>query len=119
MKTKTWSLILVISAAALGALGLFLLQPAAPAATAQIYSHGVLIKTVNLGTEQEFKVAAKGDNYNIITVKDGKIAVTSASCPDHYCMHRGFCNSGAPIICLPNALEIRFLSSDGPDFSVG
>ena len=119
MKTKTWVLILVVSAAALGALGLFLLWPSSPAATAQIYSRGILIKTVDLRTDQEFRVASDQENYNLITVKNGKIAVTSASCPDHYCMHRGFCSSGAPIICLPNALEIRFLSSDGPDFSVG
>ena len=119
MKTKVWVLILVISAILLGALGIILLCPASPAATAQIYSQGRLIKTVDLRSDQQFQVTLSEDRYNTVTVKDGKIAVTSASCPDHYCMHRGFCNSGAPIICLPNALEIRFLSSVGPDFSVG
>ncbi|MBQ5653356.1 MAG: hypothetical protein IIV28_00995, partial [Alistipes sp.] len=30
----------------------------------------------------------------MITVQDGKIGVSEATCPDHYCMKRGYCNSG-------------------------
>ena len=56
---------------------------------------------------------------NVITVKGGKIAVTEASCPDHYCMHRGFCDSGLQIVCLPNKLEIRFTGKQDIDGVVG
>ena len=51
--------------------------------------------------------------------KDGKIAVTEASCPDHYCMKRGFCNSGTEIVCLPNRLVIQFLDAQEIDAAVG
>ena len=119
MKTKTWILILMVFALLSFVGGILLLLPSAPSAAAEIYSHGKLIRIVDLNADQQFQVSLSGEDYNIITVKDGKIAVTAATCPDHYCMHRGYCHSGAPIVCLPNALEIRFLSSSGPDFSIG
>ena len=52
-----------------------------------------------------------GGKISDIAVKDGKIAVTEASCPDHYCMQRGYCHSGAQIVCLPNRLVISFLGA--------
>jgi len=55
----------------------------------------------------------------MIHIKDGKIGVTEANCPDHYCMHRGFCNSGAQIVCLPNKLVIRFVGAPEIDMVVG
>ena len=117
MKTRWW--ILIFSAAALlsGILGFYLLKPGETALNAEIYSNGRLVRTVNLLEDQTFTVSSPDGGFNKITVSSGKIAVTSASCPDHYCMHRGFCNSGAPIICLPNALEIRLIAFSGPDIS--
>ena len=119
MKNRSWILLLTILALLCGILGCFLLSSGDTASHAQIYSQGELVKTVDLAVPQVFTVTAPGGGSNTITVKDRKIAVTSASCPDHYCMHRGFQSSGAPIICLPNALEIRFLSAAGPDISIG
>ena len=57
--------------------------------------------------------------YADLAVKDGKIAVTQASCPDHHCMARGFCNSGAQIVCLPNRLVIEFLGDQEIDAAIG
>ena len=54
-----------------------------------------------------------------MTVHDGKIAVTAADCPDGYCMQRGWCSSGADIVCLPHHLSIRFLQTDGLDAVTG
>jgi hypothetical protein len=56
---------------------------------------------------------------NTISVKDGKIAVTQADCPDHYCMDRGFCDGGAQIVCLPNRLVIKFVAPQEIDGVVG
>ena len=89
-------------------LSLWLFQPTAPAAQAEIWSDGVLIRTVPLTVDDEF-VVENGSGTNVVTVRDGKIAVTQATCPDHYCMQRGFCNSGAQIVCLPNRLVIKFV----------
>ena len=61
--------------------------------------------------------AGNGENgmpdKNTIEIKDGKIRVKSAECPDKTCVHMGWLSSSAmPIVCLPNHLVIRFAASD-------
>ena len=119
MKTRSWILLLADVALIFGILGTVLLHTNGQAQAAEIYSEGQLLKTVSLAMDQEFTVENTHGGSNTVTVKNGKIAVTSATCPDHYCMHRGFCSGGAPIICLPNALEIRFLKDSPVDISIG
>ncbi len=117
MKTKYF--IAVLAAILILCIGLSLIFFGGETATqAQIVSDGRVVRTVDLAVDQEFTVETE-DGYNIVTVKDGKIAVTEASCPDHYCMARGFCNSGAQIVCLPNRLVIEFLGEAELDFVVG
>ena len=119
MKTKVW--IILISAILVLSLGLslFLLLPKEPATHAQIISDGKILKTVDLGLDQEFTVTSPNGGTNTVTVKDGKIAVTEATCPDHYCMNRGFCDSGADIVCLPNRLVIHFTAEQEIDAVIG
>ena len=119
MKTKTWILIFAALLLVCGALSIFTLLPGEAAAFAEISSQGKVVKTVDLRIEQEFSVELPNGGYNVVTVKDGKIAVTQASCPDHYCMERGYCNSGTQIVCLPNRLVIRFLGEQPIDAVVG
>lgn len=118
MKTKYWillfSLLLIVSLAA----GIFLMLPGEAATHAQIVSDGKVLHTVALGIDQEF-VIENGNGRNTVTVKDGKIAVTEANCPDHYCMARGWCDSGTQIVCLPNNLIIRFLGEQTIDAVIG
>ena len=47
------------------------------------------------------------------------MAVTEATCPDHYCMKRGFCDGGAQIVCLPHRLVLKFVGESEVDFVVG
>ena len=115
MKTKYWVLLLAgILLVCLG-LSIPLMLPSGDARWAEIHSQGQHIKTVDLLLDQEFTVTTPEGGSNVITVKDGNIAVTEASCPDHYCMDRGFCNHGAQIVCLPNRLVIRFEGSRAVD----
>ena len=117
MKTKFW--IAALALALILCIGLSILTLGGEEATqAQITSGGKVIRIVDLHIDQEFTVETS-DGYNVVTVKDGKIAVTEASCPDHYCMARGFCNSGAQIVCLPNRLVIEFLAEQEIDGIVG
>ena len=119
MKTKTW--ILLIAVLLLLSLGgsFFLLRPQNSAAFAEISSPGNGKKTVDLRIDDSFYVFTPEGGYNLITIPDGKIAVTDATCPDHYCMERGFCDSGVEIVCLPNRLVIRFLGQQKADFAIG
>ena len=119
VKTKTWILLLsgVFLISLLGSF--FVLRRRPDAALAQISSGGKVVKTVNLRENQQFTITAENGGQNIITVRDGKIAVTEATCPDHYCMKRGFCASGTDIVCLPNRLVIHFLQAQPVDAAVG
>ena len=90
-----------------------------PAAYAEIYLDGRLVKTVPLNTDQIFLLE---DQYcNEIAVKDGAIAFTASNCPGQDCVHSGSIRStGRSLVCLPNRVEIRVVSeSSDVDFVGG
>ena len=118
MKTKYWVMILagILIVCILACIPLFSTREAC---TARILSDGEVVRQVDLRVDQQFEIPASNGGSNTVTVQDGKIAVTAASCPDRYCMHRGFCNSGSSIVCLPNKLVIEFLAEETVDGAVG
>ena len=117
MKTKYWVVLLAALLLICTVLSVVFLRPG-QAQQAEIWSDGKLMKTVLLSIDQEFTVES-ADGVNTVTVRDGKIAVTAASCPDGYCMQRGFCQGGAQIVCLPNRLVIKFVAQQEIDGVVG
>ena len=117
MKSKYW--ILIFGAILALCLVLVLLPTQnAPSELAQI-KYGSKTTTVDLRMDQEMVFESADGGYNAVTVKDGKIAVTEANCPDQYCVRQGFCNSGAQIVCLPHRLVISFLGESEIDGAVG
>ena len=114
MKTKLW--IGLIAALLIVSVGLSLLffLPGETASCAEIWSEGELLYTLDLRIDREVTVTTERGT-NVVSVKDGKIAVTQADCPDHYCMKRGFCAGGNQIVCLPNRLVIRFVGEQKID----
>ena len=118
MKSKYW--ILLLGAVLLGcaALSVWLFLPRDAAQYAEVWSDGKLVERVSLSVNKTLTVES-GSGVNVVTVKDGKIAVTQADCPDHYCMDRGYCHSGAQIVCLPNRLVIKFTGQQGLDGVAG
>ncbi len=73
---------------------------------AQIYQEGRLIREVRLEDDAEFTV--EGEYRNVITVRDGRIAVTESDCPGEDCVRTGWAQRpGRGIVCLPNRMEIR------------
>ena len=113
MKTKFWILLFVGILVLSAGLGLWLLRPT-QAGFAQVYSDGKLLLTLDLRIPRQETVKTEFGT-NTVTVRDGKIAVTEASCPDGYCMQRGWCDGGAQIVCLPNRLVIRFTGDSEVD----
>lgn len=78
--------------------------------TAKIYSNNQLIKEIDLLLVNEPYEFVVENEYgkNTVYVENGAISVTEADCPDHVCVNTGKISSGlAPIICIPNRLEIR------------
>ena len=97
----------------------FLPRNRAEGTLAEVYHNGEKIKTVSLNEAQTFAVT--GDYTNVITVENGKIAITQSDCPGEDCVHSGPAkDSGRSIVCLPNRVEIRVLAQEAAvDFVVG
>lgn len=90
-----------------------LLSPSAN--TVEIVSDGKVLYTLDLsGEEDRTFVIPYGSSSNTVEIKDGKIRVAQAECPDKTCVHSGYLHSSAmPIVCLPNRLVIRFADDSG------
>ena len=110
MKTKYWIILLALLLILSAVIAFFFINGRQPADTVQVHSEGKLLYTLFLNKDKT--VTVKTDRgSNTITVKDGKVAVTEADCPDGYCMARGYCSGGAQIVCLPHRLVLQFASS--------
>ncbi len=118
MKNRTWALILGGVLLVSIVLGVWLLKPGQKAEKAEVWSEGELKYTLDLTVDQQVTVKTQRGT-NVITVKNGKIAVTETDCPDEYCMKRGYCDSGAQIVCLPNRLVIKFTGNQSLDGITG
>ena len=117
MKSRVWmALIGVLLVVCLG-LSLWLLRPG-QAAFAEVWSEGELLYTLDLQVERTVTVQTE-KGLNVITVRDGRIAVTEADCPDGHCMDRGFCSGGVQIVCLPHQLVIKFVQETEIDGVIG
>ena len=108
MKTKYWVLLLALVLVLCTGLSLWLFRPQ-QAGFVQVTAKGQLLHTLPLSVDTVVTVETELGT-NIITVKDGKVAVTQADCPDQHCVNRGFCSGGAQIVCLPNRVVLTFLN---------
>lgn len=98
--------------------GLWMHRGQSDAVMAQIYQDGKLIEEIPLTGNRTLTVT--GSYTNVITVADGKIAVTSTDCPGEDCRHTGWIHvAGGSIVCLPNRVEIRLVGDGGVDAVVG
>ena len=56
------------------------------------------------------------NDKNTVTVKDGKVFMESATCPDKLCVHQEpIDKSGRDIVCLPNRVTIRVVGEKEVD----
>lgn len=88
-----------------------------------IYSNSKLVEKIDLSKlDSERKITISGENgNNVILAQKNSIKMLSAECPDKVCVNHGeLKKGGAPIICLPNKLVIRWEnSSDEYDVKTG
>ncbi len=84
----------------------------------QIYQNGVLTEELPLSQDRTLELS--GDYHCIVTVKDGKVAITDSDCPGEDCVHTGWIESpGRSIVCIPNRVEVRVTGGSDVDFVVG
>lgn len=88
----------------------------------EIISDGKVICTIDLGRERDREMTVEYEGReNLIVIENGDIYVSRADCPDHICIKTGrLSESGAPIVCLPNHLMIRYKNGgDEADAAAG
>ncbi len=94
-----------------GALGTLLLLKPKKTDIVQVLRDDQVLYTVYIsGEDDRFLKVEYGDSYNLLEIKDGKIRVSEAGCPDNTCVKMGWLSSSAPIVCLPNHLVIKYVS---------
>ena len=118
MKTKHWILALCIVAAVCIGLSLWLFLPKQQATAVKVISEGKVLNILPLSEDTQLEIVSS-NGRNIVTVENGKVAVTKANCPDQYCVKRGWCSSGAQIVCLPNRLVLEFVGQTAVDGVTG
>lgn len=97
-----------------GIIGSILLLNAPDTHSVEVVRDGEVLYSFDLRTaeDQSIRIEYK-DSYNIIEIFEGKIRVSEAGCPDKTCINMGWLKNGAPVVCLPNRLEIRFAKDSG------
>lgn len=84
--------------------------------TAIIEQDGETISELDLSKDTELVLDDGNGGSNTITVKNGKIAVTDANCPDLVCVHTGsISQTGEVIACLPHKLIITISEEKNSD----
>ena len=82
--------------------------------TIRISVDGKEFGTYSLSKDQVIHI---GDT-NVCEIKDGKVTMIEATCPDHYCMkQKAVDEHGGSIICLPNKVVIEGKDSAEPSES--
>jgi hypothetical protein len=111
MKNTAWILIFA-ALVLLCAISSYLIFSGGGGKLVGVYVDGELIETIDLGLVTEAYELTVADGGNVISVSPDGLRVSSASCPDQTCVEHGFLRSGAPIVCLPHRLVIKWLDSD-------
>lgn len=95
----------VLGAAALSAVLLWRLPPAGRTVTVQ--QNGQTVTVLPLATDTDYIVTGVGGASNTVRIRDGRVSVCAASCPDGLCVrHRAVSRAGESIICLPNRVVV-------------
>lgn len=118
MKTRIFVAALAVLVLVCVVLSAVLLWPKETATAVRVISDGEVKQVLPLSESARLEIVTT-HGTNVVEIKDGKVAVTQADCPDHYCMDRGWCSGGAQIVCLPNRLVLEFIGTGGLDGVAG
>jgi hypothetical protein len=74
-----------------------------------------IIKEISLPVEDkiEYKVEIDQENYNLVQIKDDRVRIKNANCPDQVCVNEGWKDkAGETLVCLPHQLVIEITGED-------
>lgn len=112
MKKNDWILAAAIFFVAVLTFGLQLLKTTDEYSEVEIQVNGELYGRYCLEQDQEIDVNDK----NKVLIKDRKVRMEDADCPDQICVnHRAILRDGESIICLPNQTIITIRGGEEPE----
>ncbi len=77
-----------------------------------IYKDGAQFYSGPLGQDNRITVEDADGHVNVIEIKDGKVYMLEANCPDQICVHtRPAERDGQSIVCLPNKVAVEVKST--------
>lgn len=78
-----------------------------------------IYKTLPLSEDATLLIGEKTADYNILEIKDGKVRMTEANCPDKICVeHRAVHYDHESIICLPHKVTVEIHGGEDSDVDV-
>lgn len=112
-KSNTLWILLFLCVIIISVLSLFIIKQNKDNSVVKIYRDNSLIKTLNLPQNQTVKIDCDEDNYNEVTVKNGKVKMSYSTCKNQICVNHGeITDATLPIVCVPNHLVVTIESSD-------
>ena len=112
MKKNDWILAAAIFFVAVLTFGLQLLKTTDEYSEVEIQVNGELYGRYRLEQDQEIDVNDK----NKVLIKDGKVRMEDADCPDQICVnHRAISRDRESIICLPNQTVVTIRGGEEPE----
>lgn len=117
---KKWPFVLVGILLLAGIVGSLLVLRRPDTNMVEIVQDGEVLYQLDLAQAEDQLIEVEyNGRVNTIEIKDHQIHMLAAQCPDNTCVHMGWLNSSAPIVCLPNRLVIQFAGEDALDAATG
>lgn len=77
---------------------------------------GEVYETLPLDTDITLSIGEEPGAYNTLQIKEGKVKMVDANCPDKYCVkHRSIHYNHESIVCLPHRVVIEIQGGDTSD----
>ena len=68
---------------------------------------GEEVLRLDLKDNKEILIEGYHGGTNLVVVRDGKVSIKEASCPDRICVHTGEADELKSIVCAPNRVVVR------------
>lgn len=114
MKKNDWILLGIIVVVSVMIFGMRFLLKDQGKAYVTVRVQGEVEATYELS---EDKVIELNHGTNVIEIKNGKVDMTKADCPDQLCVHQKAISSDhETIVCLPNRVVVQITSYDEAEY---
>lgn len=82
-----------------------------------VYVDGQLTGEYPLDTDTEVTIMGYNGGNNVMSISNGRVRMSEASCPDRLCIHQGsISRAGQSIVCLPNRVILRIEGKEPLDY---